>query len=103
RSRNGITPHTRRRAAPPLHTPVTGPARATGRPPRAGHCAAAQRSPSRARQGRVAYGDGTSATLKVIFHGKEPAPIRRTGPNSTRLPHAPSTRLSVSDVRQPHP
>jgi hypothetical protein len=56
-----------------------------GRPPRAGHPVAAQRSPSRAHLRRVAR-DGASATLDTDLPRQDPGTYREDGPNSTRPP-----------------
>jgi hypothetical protein len=82
RCRRVVTPH------PPLggpsrHAPrVTALQEPPGRPPRAGHRVAAQRSPSRALPAVASSGWRYTPLLTVIFHGKDPAPVGRTGEES---------------------
>ena len=69
-------PRTRPARGPRRHAPrVTALARASCRPPRAGHPVAAQDH----SQGRTCSLRSGRSTLTVISLGKDPAPVRRTG------------------------
>jgi hypothetical protein len=79
-----------------LRRPVAVPARAGGRPPRAGHPVAAQRSHSRALAALASCGWRYAPPLSVIFHGKTSAPTEGNGQEArVRCDHIPNRSASV--------